>query len=224
MSAMPSHTAIRKISAILAIIANKYMKTFQGDIIYDYMGIIERVQFRGEVECYISTGHFDTEKRFELMCEGNTTAARQKARQDHWGEYIMLIKVNEDKVSLGVESGIETRILPSFPLDEMLNKTLPCVDELLYDRRTPLTVSNITKMCEYDEENKCFTYTPKEYEMFSDPSVTKIVTLTVKDGKMGGITDEGERVNEVWLDKESLNELKKDIEYFFEKHSWMRKC
>jgi len=224
MNCIPTHNAIRKVSTILATIANHYMKSFQGDIIHDFMGIIERLGQIGEVKCYVSTGHFDTEKKFEFGGTNTIDKAREKAREDHWGEYIILIKVDGDKVSLGVESGVETRVLPSFPLDEMLNKTLPCVDELLYDRRTPLTVSNITKMCEYDEENKCFTYTPKEYEMFSDPSVTKIVTLTVKDGKVGGITDEGERVNEVWLDNESLNKLKKDIEYFFEEHSWMRKC
>ena len=198
------------------------MKSFQGDIIHDYMGIIERLSQRGEIECYVATGHFDTEKRFESMCKENTEAARQKARQDHWGEYIILIKVDGDKVSLGVESDTTTKILPAFPMTDLTYKAFACVDEVLFDKRTPLTVDNIRKMCDYDEENKCYIYTPTEYQMF-DINITHIQSLVIKDGNIGGITENGTLKETVWLDEDTLEELQKDLEEFFKKYTWMKK-
>lgn len=221
MNNIPTHDAIRKISTILATIANRYMKSFQGDIIHDYMGIIERLRQVGEVECYVSTGHFDTEKRFEFGGTNTIDKAREKAREDHWGEYIILIKVDGDKVSLGVESDTTTKILPIFPMTDLTDKAFACVDEVLFDKRTPLTVDNIRKMCDYDEENKCYIYTPTEYQMF-DFNTTHIQSLIIKDGNIGGITEDGTVKESVLLDEDTLKELQKDLEEFFEKYSWMK--
>lgn len=221
MNNIPTHNAIRKVSTILATIANRYMKSFQGDIIHDFMGIIERLGQTGEVECYVSTGHFDTEKRFEFGGTNTIEKAREKAREDHWGEYIILIKVDGDKVSLGVESGTTAKILPTFPIKELTYKAFACVDEILFDKRTLLSVDNIRKMCGYDEEKRCPIYTPTEYQMF-DLDVTHIQSLIIKDGNIGGITEDGTVKETVWLDDDTLKELQKDLEEFFEKYTWMK--
>ena len=85
---------IKQVNFLLAAIASHYMECNQGDILYDQTTIINRLEELGEVELYVSRYHFDTEERFQEYPEvTNVEQARAEARQRHWGEWTILLKV-----------------------------------------------------------------------------------------------------------------------------------
>lgn len=108
------------INYFLAQIATHYMEGFQGDILFDHQTIMERLENQSEIECYVAKKHFDTEKRFEY--ENNdgyvsrecTDKARQEARKQHWGEYIIRLYIAYDKLHATIEKRDEN--VPPFPL------------------------------------------------------------------------------------------------------------
>lgn len=94
---MLNYETIQKVNFFLAQLAN-YMKMHAGDILIDHNVIMNRLETRGEIELYLAKMHFDTEKRFEDIVNGTTTEGRQEARRQKWGEWNILLKVN-DKTS-----------------------------------------------------------------------------------------------------------------------------
>jgi hypothetical protein len=46
--------------------------------------------------------HFDTEKRFEDIVEGTTEQGRQEARRQKWGEWNILLKVNDETQNIEI--------------------------------------------------------------------------------------------------------------------------
>lgn len=123
---------ISNIDTFLAQIATHYMKGFQGDILHDHQTIMERLENQSEIECYVAEKHFDTEKRFEY--ENNdgyvsrecTDKARQEARKQHWGEYIIRLSIVYDELHATIEKRDEK--VPPFPL-ERFKKQFVVIDK-----------------------------------------------------------------------------------------------
>ena len=91
---MLRESTIKKVDFFLAQLAN-YMRTQSGDILIDHHTIMSRLETRGEIELYLAKMHFDTEKRFEDIVNGTTEEGRQEARRQKWGEWNILLKVND---------------------------------------------------------------------------------------------------------------------------------
>ena len=98
---MLRESTIKKVDFFLAQLAN-YMRTQSGDILIDHHTIISRLETRGEIELYLAKMHFDTEKRFEDIVEGTTEQGRQEARRQKWGEWNILLKVNDRTQNLEI--------------------------------------------------------------------------------------------------------------------------
>lgn len=107
---------IQKVNFFLADIASRYMKHHQGDILIDQQGIIETLEENGEIELYVAESHFDTERRFQYEPYLTVEQARQNARDHHWGEYNILIKIKDDKLIVSVEQGNNPK---NFPMEQM---------------------------------------------------------------------------------------------------------
>lgn len=101
---MLNYETIQKVNFFLAQLAN-YMRMHAGDILIDHSTIMERLETRGEIELYLAKMHFDTEKRFEDIVDGTTEQGRQEARRQKWGEWNILLKVDDQtsKLSIVVE-------------------------------------------------------------------------------------------------------------------------
>ena len=98
---MLRENTIKKVDFFLAQLAN-YMRTQSGDILIDHHTIMSRLETRGEIELYLAKMHFDTEKRFEDIVEGTTEQGRQEARRQKWGEWNILLKVNDRTQNLEI--------------------------------------------------------------------------------------------------------------------------
>lgn len=98
---MLQESTIKKVDFFLAQLAN-YMRTQSGDILIDHHTIMSRLETRGEIELYLAKMHFDTEKRFEDIVEGTTEQGRQEARRQKWGEWNILLKVNDRTQNLEI--------------------------------------------------------------------------------------------------------------------------
>ena len=98
---MLRESTIKKVDFFLAQLAN-YMRTQSGDILIDHHTIISRLETRGEIELYLAKMHFDTEKRFEDIVEGTTEQGRQEARRQKWGEWNILLKVNDETQNIEI--------------------------------------------------------------------------------------------------------------------------
>lgn len=98
---MLRESTIKKVDFFLAQLAN-YMRTQSGDILIDHHTIMSRLETRGEIELYLAKMHFDTEKRFEDIVEGTTEQGRQEARRQKWGEWNILLKVNDRTQNLEI--------------------------------------------------------------------------------------------------------------------------
>lgn len=94
---------IKQVNFLLAAIASHYMESFQGDILYDQLAIVERLEELGEIELYIGTRHFDTEIRFQH--DGMTVEqARERAHSDHWADWtITLMAISPDEIRAIIE-------------------------------------------------------------------------------------------------------------------------
>ena len=123
---------ISHIDLFLAQIATHYMVGFQGDILLDHQTIMERLENQSEIECYVAKTHFDTEKRFEYENNDDnvsrecTDKARQEARKQHWGEYIIRLSIAYDELHATIEK--RDRNVPPFPL-ERFEKQFVVIDE-----------------------------------------------------------------------------------------------
>jgi transcription initiation factor IIF auxiliary subunit len=113
---MLEKNTIQKVNFFLATLASRYMKQHQGDILIDQQGIIETLEQNGEIELYVAENHFDTERRFQYEPYNTVEQARQNAREKHWGEYNILIKVNDGKLIVSVEQGTNPK---NFPMEQM---------------------------------------------------------------------------------------------------------
>ena len=113
---MLEKNTIQKVNFFLATLASRYMKQHQGDILIDQQGIIETLEQNGEIELYVAENHFDTERRFQYEPYNTVEQARQNAREKHWGEYNVLIKVNDGKLIVSVEQGTNPK---NFPMEQM---------------------------------------------------------------------------------------------------------
>lgn len=113
---MLEKNTIQKVNFFLATLASRYMKQHQGDILIDQQGIIETLEQNGEIELYVAENHFDTERRFQYEPYNTVEQARQNARDRHWGEYNVLIKVNDGKLIVSVEQGTNPK---NFPMEQM---------------------------------------------------------------------------------------------------------
>lgn len=98
---MLHETTTKKVDFFLAQLAN-YMKLHSGDILIDHNVIMSRLETRGEIELYLAKMHFDTEKRFEDIVDGTTEEGRQEARRQKWGEWNILLKVNDKTQNLEI--------------------------------------------------------------------------------------------------------------------------
>ena len=98
---MLRENTIKKVDFFLAQLAN-YMRTQSGDILIDHHTIMSRLETRGEIELYLAKMHFDTEKRFEDIVEGTTEQGRQEARRQKWGEWNILLRVNDKTQNLEI--------------------------------------------------------------------------------------------------------------------------
>jgi hypothetical protein len=98
---MLRENTIKKVDFFLAQLAN-YMRTQSGDILIDHHTIMQRLETRGEIELYLAKMHFDTEKRFEDIVEGTTEQGRQEARRQKWGEWNILLKVNDETQNIEI--------------------------------------------------------------------------------------------------------------------------
>jgi hypothetical protein len=98
---MLRESTIQKVDFFLAQLAN-YMRTQSGDILIDHHTIMSRLETRGEIELYLAKMHFDTEKRFEDIVEGTTEQGRQEARRQKWGEWNILLKVNDETQNIEI--------------------------------------------------------------------------------------------------------------------------
>lgn len=107
---------IQKVNFFLGVLASRYMKHHQGDILVDQQGIIETLEQNGEIELYVAENHFDTERRFQYDPYNTVEQARQNARDHHWGEYNILIKIKNDKLIVSVEQGTNPK---NFPMEQM---------------------------------------------------------------------------------------------------------
>jgi hypothetical protein len=110
---------IKQVNFLLAAIASNYMECNQGDILYDQTTIINRLEELGEVELYVSRYHFDTEERFQEYPEvTNVEQARAEARQQHWGEWTILLEaLSPDEIRATFTKSIETA--KEFPFDRL---------------------------------------------------------------------------------------------------------
>lgn len=107
---------IQKVNFFLSVLASRYMKHHQGDILVDQQGIIETLEQNGEIELYVAESHFDTERRFQYEPYNTVEQARQNARNQHWGEYNILLKLKDDKLIVSVEQGCNPK---NFPMEQM---------------------------------------------------------------------------------------------------------
>ena len=98
---MLRESTIKKVDFFLAQLAN-YMRTQSGDILIDHHTIMSRLETRGEIELYLAKMHFDTEKRFEDIVEGTTEQGWQEARRQKWGEWNILLRVNDKTQNLEI--------------------------------------------------------------------------------------------------------------------------
>ena len=98
---MLRESTIKKVDFFLAQLAN-YMRTHSGDILIDHHIIMSRLETRGEIEVYLAKIHFDTEKRFEDIVDGTTEEGRQEARRQKWGEWNILLKVDDRTQNLEI--------------------------------------------------------------------------------------------------------------------------
>lgn len=98
---MLRESTIKKVDFFLAQLAN-YMRTHSGDILIDHHIIMSRLETRGEIELYLAKIHFDTEKRFEDIVDGTTEEGRQEARRQKWGEWNILLKVDDRTQNLEI--------------------------------------------------------------------------------------------------------------------------
>lgn len=98
---MLKESTIKKVDFFLAQLAN-YMKLHSGDILIDHYTIMNRLETRGEIELYLAKMHFDTEKRFEDIVGGTTEEGRQEARRQKWGEWNILLKVDDQTSQLEI--------------------------------------------------------------------------------------------------------------------------
>lgn len=98
---MLKESTIKKVDFFLAQLAN-YMRTQSGDILIDHHTIMSRLETRGEIELYLAKMHFDTEKRFEDIVNGTTEEGRQEARRQKWGEWNILLKVDDKTQNLEI--------------------------------------------------------------------------------------------------------------------------
>ena len=98
---MLRESTIKKVDFFLAQLAN-YMRTHSGDILIDHHIIMSRLETRGEIELYLAKMHFDTEKRFEDIVDGTTEEGRQEARRQKWGEWNILLKVDDRTQNLEI--------------------------------------------------------------------------------------------------------------------------
>lgn len=110
---------IKQVNFLLAAIATHYMECDQGDILYDQVSIIERLEELGEVELYVARCHFDTEARFQPYSEvTNVEQARAEARMQHWGEWTILLEVlSPDEIRATFTKTIETA--KEFPFERL---------------------------------------------------------------------------------------------------------
>jgi len=107
-----------KLDQLLAVFAYNYMKQHQGDIIIDHRNIFKTLEKNGEIEVYLSKFHFDTENRFRFGDdEMPVEQARENARKQKWGEYIIKIKIDNHRLLLEIEMGRDDA--DTFPLDRM---------------------------------------------------------------------------------------------------------
>lgn len=113
---MLGKNTIQKVNFFLATLASRYMKQHQGDILIDQQGIIETLEQNGEIELYVAENHFDTERRFQYEPNNTVEQARQDARNHHWGEYNVLIKIKDNKLIVSVEQGTNPK---NFPMEQM---------------------------------------------------------------------------------------------------------
>ena len=98
---MLRENTIKKVDFFLAQLAN-YMKMHSGDILIDHHTIMSRLETRGEIELYLAKMHFDTEKRFEDIVGGTTEEGREEARHQKWGEWNILLKVDDKTQNLEI--------------------------------------------------------------------------------------------------------------------------
>lgn len=91
---MLNYETTQKVNLFLSQLAN-YMRMHAGDILIDHNVIMNRLETRGEIELYLAKMHFDTEKRFEDIVDGTTEEGRQEARRQKWGEWNILLKVDD---------------------------------------------------------------------------------------------------------------------------------
>lgn len=98
---MLRESTIKKVDFFLAQLAN-YMRTQSGDILIDHHTIMSRLETRGEIELCLAKMHFDTEKRFEDIVDGTTEQGRQETRRQKWGEWNILLKVNDRTQNLEI--------------------------------------------------------------------------------------------------------------------------
>ena len=98
---MLRENTIKKVDFFLAQLAS-YMKMHSGDILIDHHTIMSRLETRGEIELYLAKMHFDTEKRFEDIVDGTTEEGRQEARRQKWGEWNILLKVDDKTQNLEI--------------------------------------------------------------------------------------------------------------------------
>lgn len=98
---MLKESTIKKVDFFLAQLAN-YMRWQSGDILIDHHTIMSRLETRGEIELYLAKMHFDTEKRFEDIVNGTTEQGRQEARRQKWGEWNILLKVDDKTQNLEI--------------------------------------------------------------------------------------------------------------------------
>lgn len=111
----------RQLNHFLHVLASFYMDSFQGDILLDHQTIVECLDTNGEVECYVHKEHFDTEKRFEF---NNKTRdeARQYAREHKWGQYNIMLRVEDDKLVVSIQKTADN--VPNFPISRLEDNPL----------------------------------------------------------------------------------------------------
>lgn len=119
-----SRTLERKIDFFLATLAYHYQTRNSGDMLIDHQNILFALETRGEIEVYISKNHFDTENRF-MELDDSPEVARKKAREQKWGDYIILMKIEDGKFKVGYEIGRDDA--GAFPAGQ-----IDMVDEIMW--------------------------------------------------------------------------------------------
>jgi hypothetical protein len=119
-----SKTLERKIDVFLAVLAYHYQTRNTGDMLLDHQNILSTLETKGEIEVYISKSHFDTEIRFMSLSD-SPEDARKKAREQKWGDYIILMKIEDGKFKVGYEIGRDDA--GAFPAGQ-----IDMVDEIMW--------------------------------------------------------------------------------------------